>query len=136
VPARRSRPPRLLDALRDAVSAWRYSWPLTEQPCRRWVVRNVRHHGRRHPAELGEAEINAFLTHQAVYGKVVASTQNQALAALLFSNCRVLLREGSELGEVVRARRARSLPVVLSRDEAWLVFGRLDVDRRLVAAML
>jgi len=134
-PARRARPPRLLDALRDALRARRYS-PRTEQAYRRWVVRYVRHHGMRHPAELGEVEINAFLTHLAVQGKVAASTQNQALAALLFLYRHVLQREVGELGEVVRARRARRLPVVLSRDEVRWVLGRLDGDRRLVAAML
>ena len=134
-PARSARPPRLLDALRDALRARRYS-PRTEQAYRRWVVRYVRHHGMRHPAELGEVEINAFLTHLAVHGKVAASTQNQALAALLFLYRHVLQREVGELGEVVRARRARRLPVVLSRDEVRLVLGRLDGDRRLVAAML
>jgi hypothetical protein len=100
------------------------------------VVRYVRHHRMRHPAELGEAEINAFLTHLAVQGKVAASTQNQALAALLFLYRHVLQREVGGLGEVVRARRARRLPVVLSRDEVRWVLGRLDGDRRLVAAML
>lgn len=114
--APRAGPPRLLDALRDALRARRYS-PRTEQVYRRWVVRYVRHHGMRHPAELGEAEINAFLTHLAVQGKVAASTQNQALAALPFLVRHVLQREVGELGEVVRARRARRLPVVLSRDE-------------------
>lgn len=78
----------------------------------------------------------AVLTHLAVQGKVAASTQNQALAALLFLYRHVLQREVGELGEVVRARRARRLPVVLSRDEVRLVLGRLDGDRRLVAAML
>ena len=127
--------PRLLGALRDALRARRYG-PRTAQVYRRWVVRFVRHHGMRHPAELGEVEISAFLTHLAALGKGVASTQNQALAALLFLYRHVLLREVGELGEVVRARRARRLPVVLSCDEVRLVLGRLEGGRRLVASML
>ncbi len=78
-----SRQPKLLDRLRDALRARHYS-PRTEQSYRHWVKRFIFFHHVRHPTEMAEPEINAFLTHLAVREKVSASTQNQALSALLF----------------------------------------------------
>jgi site-specific recombinase XerD len=75
--------PRLLDQIRDALRARHYS-PHTEQAYLLWVRRFIYFHQLRHPAEMGQPEINAFLTHLAVRENVSASTQNQALAALLF----------------------------------------------------
>ena len=98
------RPPRLSDRLREALRTRHYS-PRTEQAYVSWVLRYVRFHRLRHPQELGEKEINAFLTHLAVKENVSASTQNQALAALLLLDRNVLGTEIRDLGEIVRARR-------------------------------
>lgn len=81
-----------------------------------WIRRYVLFHGKRHPDDMAETEIDAFLTHLAVEAKVSASTQNQALSTLLFLYRHVLNREPGELGDIVRARRPRRLPVVLSRE--------------------
>ena len=82
------------------------------------------------------AEISAFLTYLATRQNVSASTQNQALSALLFLYRRVLAQEIGPLGDLVRARVPRSVPVVLTRDEVRAVLGRLDGNARLVAALL
>ncbi len=108
-----SRQPKLLDRLRDALRARHYS-PRTEQSYRHWVKRFIFFHHVRHPNEMAEPEVNAFLTHLAVKEKVSASTQNQALSALLFLYRHVLGRPIGDLGEVVRARRPKRLPVVLT----------------------
>jgi integron integrase len=90
----------------------------------------------RHLRDLGEAEVNRFLTHLAVNGNVAASTQNQALASLLFLYERVLERPLDRIEGVVRARRPRRLPVVLSREEVGVVLGELEGDRWLVCGLL
>ena len=91
-----------------------------------WVKRFVAFHGRRHPAELGAAEVSSFLSHLASDRHVSASTQNQALSALLFLYRAVLARDFGELPRLVYAKRSRRLPVVLTRDEVRVVLGRLD----------
>ena len=115
--------PRLLDRVSLAARRRRFS-RRTEEAYRGWVRRFVLFHGTRHPETMGGAEIAAFLTHLAVERRVAASTQNQALAALLFLYREVLGREPGDLGATVRARRPKRLPTVLSRAEA----------RRLLAA--
>lgn len=122
-------PPRrkLLDQLCDALRSRHYS-RRTEQTYCLWVRRFIYFHRLRHPAEMAEREINAFLTHLAIEDKVSASTQNQALSALLFLYRHVLGREIGDLGEVVRARKPKRLPVVMTREEAKAVlrvWGRL-----------
>lgn len=101
-----------------------------------WVKRYVLFHNMRHPAEMTEPEINAFLTHLAVKEKVSASTQNQALSALLFLYRHVIGREVGDLGEVVRARRPTRLPVVMTRDEVKSVLAHLAGDKRLMASLM
>ncbi len=96
--------PKLLDRLSEALRPRHYS-PRTEQTYRHWVKRFIFFHHVRHPNEMAEPEINAFLTHLAVQEKVSASTQNQALSALLFLYRYVLDRPLGRLGEVVRARK-------------------------------
>jgi len=128
-------PPRLLDRLRAAVRARHYSL-RTEEAYVGWVRRYVLFHGKRHPDELGEAEINAFLTDLAVTRKVSASTQNQALSALLFLYRDVLGKSVESLGDVVRARRPARLPVVLTAAEVKAVLSRLEDEPRLVATLL
>jgi site-specific recombinase XerD len=110
-----ARPPKLLDQLREALRSRHYSRRTEESYCH-WGRRFIFHHHVRHPAEMGEAEINAFLTHLAVKERVSASTQNQALCKLLFLYRHVLKRKVGDLGEVIRARKPKRLPVVLTRD--------------------
>lgn len=128
-------PPRLLDRLRAALRARHYSL-RTEQSYVAWVKRFVFFHGRRHPDLLGEAEINAFLSSLATDGHVAASTQNQALAALLFLYRHVLEKPFPEMPALVRARRPARLPVVLTREEVRRVLGHLGGEARLVATLL
>jgi integron integrase len=130
-----SNPPRLLERVRLALRARHYS-RRTEPAYVHWVRRFILIHGKRHPGEMGETEVNGFLTHLAVRGRVSASTQNQALSALLFLYRHVLEREIGDLGEIVRARRPRRLPVVLRREEVKAVLDHLSGDKRLVAALL
>ncbi len=101
-----------------------------------WVRRFIRFHDLRHPVEMAESEINAFLTHLAVEEKVSASTQNQALSALLFLYRHVLERDVGSLGGVIRARRPSRLPVVLTREEVTSVLGNLTVSKWLPASLM
>lgn len=100
-----------------------------------WLRRFLRFHGLRHPREMGSAEVNAFLSHLAVALQVSASTQNQALAALLFLY-RELLQQDLELEGVVRARTRQRLPVVLSREEVRAVRDQLEGTPSLVVGLL
>jgi integron integrase len=130
-----SRPPRLLDRVRLAIRARHYSL-RTEEAYVAWIRRFILFHGKRHPIEMGEAEINAFLTDLAVRGGVSASTQSQALAAILFLYRHVLEKPLPALTEIVRAKRPRRLPTILTRAEVRAVIGRLGGPERLVAILL
>ncbi len=134
-PASRSRPPKLLDQMRQALRSRHYS-RRTEQTYCHWVKRYIHFHNVRHPAEMAEPEINAFLTHLAVKEKDAASTQNQALSALLFLYRHVLGREVGDLGEVIRARKPKRLPVVMTRDEVKAVLANLSGDKWLMASLM
>jgi integron integrase len=102
----------------------------------RWVRRFVHFHGMRHPSEMGEVEVNRFLTHLATREHVSASTQTQALSALVFLYRRVLGRELGELGPLVRARRPSRLPIVLTPQEVQSVLARLQGDVWLMASLM
>lgn len=128
-------PPRLLDQLRDRVRVRHYS-KRTEQAYVAWVRRFILESGRRHPRELGAAEVEAFLTRLANEGNVAAGTQNQALAAILFLYREVLRIELDWLDGLVRAKRPQRVPVVLSRDEVTRMLAMLDGQRWLMAALL
>jgi integron integrase len=130
-----SPPPRLLDRLRTALRV-RHASPRTEKAYVYWVRRFILFHGKRHPDELGPGAILAFLNSLAVDGHVSASTQNQALNAIVFLYRRVLEREIGQLGELVRARKPRRLPVVLSPAEVRALLARLGGVPRLVAGLL
>ena len=127
--------PRLLDRVRSALRL-RHRSPRTEDAYVHWVRRFIWFHDRRHPAELGDDAITAFLTHLAVDGGVSASTQNQALNALVFLYREVLGRELGDLPGIVRARRTLLLPVVLSRAEVFALLAQLRGAEWLVAALL
>ena len=127
--------PRLLDRVRHAIETRHYS-RRTEKAYIHWIKRYIFFHGKRHPAEMGAAEVAAFLTSLAVQGKVAASTQNQALSALLFLYREVLGIELPWLDDVVRAKRPLHLPVVLTRDEVRAAIQRLHAAPRLMAILL
>jgi site-specific recombinase XerC len=127
--------PGLVDELRRAIAARHYR-RSTEQAYVAWVRRFVSFHGGRHPAQMDEGDINRFLTHLATGERVAASTQNQALAALLFLYDKVLHRPLGQIEGVVRARRPRRLPVVLTREEVRAVLNELDGTPHLVCSLL
>jgi site-specific recombinase XerD len=93
-------------------------------------------HVKRHPNEMGEVEVAAFLTHLAADRHVAASTQNQALSALLFLYQQFLQRKLGFLDNVERAKRPAKLPVVLTKAEAQAVIGQLSGSDRLMANLL
>lgn len=128
-------PPRLLEQVR-AVARARHLAINTQKSYVRWVRRFILYHGRRHPRDMGVGEVNAFLTHLAVEAHVAASTQNQALCALLFLYGTVLQRPLGELEGVVRARRPKRLPVVLTPDEVCRVLAHLDGVPLMVGLLL
>jgi integron integrase len=127
--------PRLLDRVREAVRARHYSL-RTEEAYVGWTRRYVLFHKKRHPQEMGEVEINAFLSDLAVRLRVGASTQNQALSALLFLYRRVLRKEIGPLEGLVRAKRPARLPAVLTVAEVRSVVERLHGTPRLIALLL
>jgi len=127
--------PRLLDRVRLAVRARHYSL-RTEEAYVAWVRRFVLFHGKRHPREIGEPEINLFLSDLAVRQRVGASTQNQALAAILFLYRHVLEKPLPAPEGIVRAKRPRHLPSVLTRAEVRAVIGRLSGAPKVVSALL
>jgi integron integrase len=127
--------PRLLDQVRNQLRTLHYSY-RTEQQYLFWVRRFVLFHGKRHPADMAAAEIEAFLTHLAVDRQVSASTQNQALAALLFLYQKVLQVELPWLDGIVRAKLSRHLPVVLTPVEARDVLSQLQGEYWLIGGLL
>jgi integron integrase len=127
--------PRLLDQVRQTARLKHFSL-RTEQAYAQWVYRFVVHHGKRHPRELGAREIQAFLTWLAVERDVSASTQNQALCALLFLYREVLQIDLPRIAEAVRARRPRRVPTVLTRSEVRDVMAQRDGVHALVAGLL
>ncbi len=130
-----ARPMRLLDQLREQLRL-RHRSLATERSYVDWVRRFVRFHDLRHPRDLGRAEIEAFLSHLAMDRNVAASTQNQAMNALLFLYRYVIRREIGDLSGMVRARRPARLPVVLTPDEAEAVIAELEGDSRVVGLLL
>ncbi|MEK1904281.1 MAG: integron integrase [Pseudomonas sp.] len=127
--------PKLLTQVRQQIRVRNYSI-RTETVYAEWVKRYIRFHQYRHPLEMGAAEIEAFLTHLAVTRNVAASTQNQALAALLFLYKEVLKVELPWLDGVVRAKKPAHLPVVLTREEVARVLEQLVGVRWMVATLL
>jgi len=134
VAAQRSPESALLRRLRDEVRKRHYS-PRTEDAYSDWVYRYLRFHGFRDPREMGKEDVEKFLSHLAVERDVAASTQNQAFSALLFLYRDVLGIKLDWLDGIVRAKRPKLLPVVLSRDEVTAVLRHLS-QANLIAAML
>lgn len=128
-------PPKLLDLLRDKIRVKHYSL-RTETQYIQWVRRFILFHGKRHPRDMGAQEVEAFLTHLAVEGNVAAATQNQALSALLFLYREVLDMDLPWLGNMVRAKLPKRLPVVLTRQEVKAVLEQMSGTYHLMAALL
>lgn len=127
--------PKLLDQVRHRCRV-RHLARSTEDIYVNWIRRFILFHGTRHPLEMGNAEVTAFLTHLAVEGKVAASTQNQALSALLFLYREVLDQQFGWLDDVVRAKKGKRLPVVFSHDEAIAVIEHLQGRRWLMGMLI
>ena len=127
--------PRLLDRVREVGRA-RHLSVRTEEAYVQWVRRFVLFHGKRHPREMGAAEIAEFVTHLAVEGRVASATHSQALSALLFLYREVLVRELPDLRGLVRPRRPKRLPVVFTRGEVVAVLSHLDGVHDLMARLL
>ena len=127
--------PRLLDQARDTLRAHRYSL-RTEESYLQWIKRYILFHGKRHPSDLDEQHIAAFLTHLAVEKHVAASTQNQALSAILFLYKKVLMIEPAWVNDVVRAKKPVRLPVVLSRTSLDKLLNQMDGTYQLLSRLL
>lgn len=128
-------PPRLLESVRLAIRA-RHLSPRTEEAYVHWIRRYIVHHDKRHPRELGAADVTAFLAHLAAGQRVSASTSNQALSALLFLYRNVVVKDLGRLEDLPRGRPPERVPVVLTRDEVRRVLGRLSGTAWLVVALL
>ena len=126
---------RLMDEARDVFRTLHYSY-RTEETYLKWMRRFIRHHGNRHPRELGPAEIQSFLTELATRAKVSASTQNQALSAILFLYKKVLKIDLPFLDDVVRAKRPVRVPIVMNRAEAQKVLDLMQGRYRMMASLL
>jgi integron integrase len=129
------RPKKLLDHVRDAIRLKHYSLH-TEQACVTWIKRYIFFHDKRHPKDMGSADIEAFLTHLAVQQKVAASTQNQALSALLFLYRDVLRQPLDGPIDAIRARKPKRLPTVLTKEEALQVIEALSGTHALMGKLL
>ncbi|MCX7135362.1 MAG: integron integrase [Proteobacteria bacterium] len=127
--------PRLLELVSAAIETRHYS-RRTEETYVQWIKRFIIFSGRRHPRELGAKEVTAFLSHLAVEGRVAASTQNQALAALLFLYRAVLDEPLPWLDDVIRAKRSARKPSVLTADEAQRLLSHMRGPKLLMASLL
>ena len=133
--AERGREPKLLDRLREELRV-RHLSIRTEDAYVDWARRFILFHGKRHPNEMGAAEVSAFLGHLAVERQVAASTQNQAKAALLFLYRVGLGQDLPWLDDVVQAKRSRRIPVVLTPGEVRKLLDQMDGCMGLVARLL
>jgi integrase len=127
--------PRLLDRVHVALRTLHRS-PRTEEAYAGWIRRFILFHGKRHPSEMGGTEIETFLAHLAEQRRVSASTQNQALSALLFLYRDVLKIELAKLQLPPRAQLPEQLPVVLTRPEIRALLEQLEGTHRLIATLL
>ncbi len=126
---------KLLTQVRTVIRLRHYS-RRTEQAYLWWIRRFIEFHERRHPATLGSPEVSTFLAHLATTRRVSASTQNQALSALLFLYGEVLRQPVAWMADLVRAKAPKRLPVVLTRDEARAILDKLDGTAAIVCRLL
>jgi integron integrase len=127
--------PRLLDQVRDSIRLRHYSI-RTEETYVGWIRQFILFYGKRHPSEMGQAEISQFLTHLAVKRQVSASTQNQALSALVFLYRHVLRQDLGAIDSWEQAKRAQRLPLVFSRGEVRAVLSQVEGTEWLMASLL
>jgi integron integrase len=132
---RSSRPAKLIDQIRAVIRARHYS-RRTEEAYIHWARQFIVFHGKRHPLEMGEIEVASFLEHLAVNKAVAASTQNQALNALVFLYGKVLQKPFGKLGTITRAKRPQRLPSVLSQAEVGSLFCAIRGSLALMARLL
>jgi len=130
-----TQPPKLLDQVRDKLRVKHYAI-RTEQSYVDWIKRYIYFHDKTHPKDLGAQDVEAFLTHLAVAGKVSASTQNQAKSAILFLYREVLEIQLPWLDNVTQAKAPKKLPVVLTVAEVQAVLARLSGSHLLIASLL
>lgn len=130
-----TKPQKLLDQVRDALRVKHYAY-RTEESYIQWIRRYILFHDKRHPKDMAEAEVEAFLTHLAVDENVAASTQNQALSALLFLYRYVLQQPLSASVDAVRARQSKYLPTVLTTVEVQRILQHLEGTHQLLAKLL
>ena len=126
---------KLLDQVRDVLRLKHYSYQ-TEKTYIHWIKRFIFFHNKRHPLEMGEVEISQFLTHLAVHGNVSASTQNQALNAIVFLYKQVLHKELGEFENIHWAKKPERLPVVLTKEEVRAVLSHLNGKPWLLVSLL
>lgn len=131
----RAAKPKLLDQLRAAIRRRHYSL-RTERAYSDWVRRFILFHGKRHPEEMGAAEVGAFLDDLAVQREVSASTQNQALSALLFLYREVLKIDLPWVQEFTPAKRPQRVPVVLTPEEVRRLLGKMEGTQQIIAQLL
>jgi len=125
----------LMDQIRDTLRVHHYSL-RTERAYLGWIKRYILFHGKRHPSEMGEREITSFLSYLASEKHVSASTQNQALSSILFLYKKVLMIELAWLDDVVRAKRPKYLPTVLSREDVLRLLNVITGRKQLLAKLL
>ena len=126
---------QLLDQMRDRIRTLHYSI-RTEDSYVLWAKQFILFHRKRHPLEMGEAEVGEFLTYLAVERNVAASTENQALSAILFLYKVVLDRPLERVEDVLRAKKPQRLPVVFTREEVRAVLARMQGDKAVMASLL
>ena len=126
---------RLLDQVREVIRKKHYSI-RTEQAYLQWIRRFIFYHNKRHPKHMGEKEISQYISHLATHGKVAASTQNQALNALVFLYKHVLQIELGDFGPMERAKRPQRLPTVLTKEEAKRVLAAVPGTYGLMAKII
>jgi integron integrase len=127
-------PPKLLDQVRQAILIKHYSY-RTEQTYVDWIRRFILFHNKKHPKDMGVAEVEAFLGHLVVVGNVAASTQNQALSALLFLY-KIVLEQELESVDALRAKKSRYLPTVLTKEETKAIIDELYGQHKLLVQLL
>ena len=130
-----NRKPKLLEQVKDFIRLKHYSI-RTEEAYINWIRRFILFHNKRHPMEMGEKEIKEYLTNLAVEGKVAASTQNQALCAIIFLYKRVLKKKLGDFGELIWAKKSKRLPVILAPEEIKKLLAQLSGTYWIMANLL
>ena len=126
---------KLLDQVRDLIRLRHYSI-RTEEAYSRWIKEYILYHQKRHPSQMGEHEVSEFLSNLALKRQVAASTQNQALSAILFLYRDVLKQPLDCIDNVERAKKPSRLPVVFTREEVRAILAQLNRSKWLMASLL